>query len=499
MVTASDLVGCRYRWHQKQVHGLLPPTAAQAARAQRLQAARELVATLIPGAFKKSPRAIRRIDLGSLPATDIDSRILSTYEAIAAGYSHITGAVLEDSAAGWQVSVDLLLREADGSYSPVIVSNHRVARPDPRRSTLGVATSRLGLSELMALPYRWRHHAVDGYRLAMAARALAQLGVDSGRGGVIGQDRNTCFFTETGGYQEGFEQAYAALISSAHLGPRRVKECASCQFWQFCQPQLEAADDISLLLPGDRADGFRAQGITTVAELIASDAGEPAALARAWRRGLDVLRREQVLAPPPADIEVDIDMEAYLDQGAYLWGTWYRGQYRPFVSWEPLGARAEAANFQQFWQWLMALREQAAAQGKTFAAYCYAAHGENHWMRMSAERFGSPALAQVEEFIASPQWIDMFSYVKSSLAGPHGLGLKIVAPAAGYQWSQGDFDGEESVNARRRALSGDPATRQLMRQRLLAYNEDDVRATAAVRQWLRAGAPGVPALADYAR
>ena len=75
--------------------------------------------------------------------------------------------------------------------------------------------------------------------------------------------------------------------------------------------------------------------------------------------------------------------------------------------------------------------------------------------------------------------------------GPYGLGLQVVAPVAGYTWADGDFDGEESVNARRVARGVDKQALET-RSRLLRYNEDDCRATARVREWMRAGAPGTP-------
>ena len=51
-----------------------------------------------------------------------------------------------------------------------------------------------------------------------------------------------------------------------------------------------------------------------------------------------------------------------------------------------------------------------------------------------------------------------------------------------------DVDGERSVALRRAARFGDQAARDM----LLRYNEDDCRATRAVRDFLAAGAPGVP-------
>ena len=107
-------------------------------------------------------------------------------------------------------------------------------------------------------------------------------------------------------------------------------------------------------------------------------------------------------------------------------------------------------------------------------------------MRRSAQRFSKPSPQEVEEFISSEEWVDMFAHVKRSFAGTAGLGLKTVAPVAGFEWPE-EFDGEESVNARRAAVAGDAAARA----QILRYNAGDVRATHAVREWMTDGAPGV--------
>lgn len=481
---AADLVGCRYRLVQRRAHPEIQPTEASKARAERHVAAVEAAMANLP---VKAPGRFRRIDLEG----DEWERSMATLEALAYGYTHITGAIF--ATGEWKVEIDLLLREGE-AYTPIIVSNHRVARRNENARTLAVPTHRVGLSEPLEVPYKLRHHSVDGYRLAFAARALEDLDLNSGRGGAIGQDRSRVFFTDTARFD-----VASALAQPLPTGPRRVKECATCRFWKLCEPELRARDDISLFLPGDRAKPYREKGIETVQALIDAQLGEPSQLAKAWRVGEPLLRRDKAtqsaqpgLTVPRADVEVDVDMEAYLDQGAYLWGAWYEGEYHAFVTWEPLGGRAEAANFAEFWEWLMGLRAQAHAAGKTFAAYCYSAHGENHWMRMSAKRFGAPQLEEVEEFIASPEWVDMFVQVKRNFVGPYGLGLKTVAPVAGFQWPE-DFDGEESVNARREALAGDME----VRQQILDYNSGDVQATRAVRDFMSAGAPGVPALISF--
>ena len=141
----------------------------------------------------------------------------------------------------------------------------------------------------------------------------------------------------------------------------------------------------------------------------------------------------------------------------------------------------------------MARRDAAHAEGKTFAAYCYAAGGENHWLKSSAKRFDTVELAEVQAFIASDEWVDVFAHVRQHLVGTDGLGLKVLGPVVGFTWEDDDVDGEASVALRRQARRDDEAGAQA-RATLLQYNEDDCRATRAVREFLDAGAPGLPLL-----
>jgi len=473
-------------------------------RGERAGLARRAVWERLPvGPARGDSRARRflRIDIPPVPLDgDSFGAELATLEAVAAQATLITGAVFATDS--WRVDVDILARQPDGTYLPVIVSNHRVARSAEGEATPVIATARLGLGGPLDAPYRLRHHVADGYRLALAARAVEDLGVDGGWGAAIGQDRTRAFLTPTAPLQPALTAALAEITPERlPTVPRRVKECASCRFWPMCEPELVAMDDISLFLPGDRARAFRDRGITTVTGLIDADLGEPSRLARAWRDGVPLLRRTDTVTAPRADVEIDVDMEAYLDQGAYLWGAFDGAEYHPFATWTPLGGDDEAENFARFWAWLQARRAQAHDLGLSFAAYCWSNHGENHWLTMSARRFGGrrygdvvvPDEQEVAEFIASDEWIDLFRTVRSQLIGPFGLGLKVVAPEAGYTWADGDFDGEESVNARRLARGVDTQAME-MRERLLRYNGDDCRATAAVRDWLRRGAPGTPRL-----
>ena len=492
-VQASDLVGCRYRLRQRRIHPEIPPLPESQERQPLIDAARATVFGLLPTRRAMGDgrrKAFSRVDLD--PAVDDGANEEATRRALAERATLITNGVLTGVIDGVPVlaEIDILVRTEDGTYMPVIISNHRVARSSTTSTMTMIPTRRLGLGQPIEVGAKLRHHTIDGYRIALAHVLLAE--VASQHGAVIGQDRERAYLLQAQRYVEPLRTALALPTPTE---PMRLKQCATCRFWALCEPELRRMDDISLVFPGQRAESLRDKGLTTVQATIDADLGEPSEIARAWRAGIPVLARKDALPPEAlrADVEIDVDMEAYLDQGAYLWGAFDGTTHRSFVTWDDVGSAdtgAEEQNFYAFWTWLMGVRAQAHEEGKTFRAYCYAAGGENHWLRGSARRFASISEAEVRDFIASDEWVDVFTWVRRLLVGTDGLGLKVVAPVAGFEWADDDVDGHRSVALRRQARLGDEQAREM----LLRYNEDDCRATRAVRDFLTAGAPGVPRL-----
>ncbi|HXV92040.1 MAG TPA: TM0106 family RecB-like putative nuclease, partial [Pseudonocardia sp.] len=319
-------------------------------------------------------------------------------------------------------------------------------------------------------------------------------------------------------YDVRFADRSAVASAAAAGGPAlasasRVTECRRCPWWPTCESELRREEDVSLVAAGEAAEALRAAGVATVARLAALDpAAEPPvpvpgpplrdliALARAWRRGLAVVRRVPLVEVPRADVEVDIDMESFGEAGAYLWGALLSRPggslpgdepegYRAFATWEPVPTEDEARSFAEFWGWLSGVRAAAAASGRSFAAYCYNEQAENRWLLASARRFagrpGIPPLAEVEEFIAAPSWVDLFGVVSEWFLCAHGKGLKRIAPAAGFAWRDPEAGGENSMRWYRDAVGMDGvAPDPAQRERLLTYNADDVAATRALREWM---------------
>jgi predicted RecB family nuclease len=199
---------------------------------------------------------------------------------------------------------------------------------------------------------------------------------------------------------------------------------------------------------------------------------------------------------PTADVEVDVDMESY-DDATYLWGANVTLNepvngalegYVTFVEWDELTPESEARNFAAFWQWLTNLRQICQAQGRSFAAYCFWAQAEDGAMNRAAATpvAGGPTLHELNQFrqLVPSAWIDLHDLAKEQIQTEGPLGLKQLASAAGFEWRDVNPSGEASMLWYEVATRGVDLDAALSRQRILDYNEDDCRATKALRDWL---------------
>jgi predicted RecB family nuclease len=198
---------------------------------------------------------------------------------------------------------------------------------------------------------------------------------------------------------------------------------------------------------------------------------------------------------PRADVEIDVDMEN-TELGCYLWGSFVTNRstiditapgYRAFATWAPLTAASEAQNTLQFWEWLVNLRRLCQEAGLTFAVYCYNASAENTYLRrlgIAYDRLAEP----IETFIASCEWIDLLKEWDRQLITGSSSALKRIGSMVGFEWGVIDAGGGESMIKHDLAADGDEAARQW----LLTYNQGDVEATLAIREWMAAAqVPGV--------
>jgi predicted RecB family nuclease len=500
------------------------------------------------------------------PAAALIRREVGVHRARISGRVRIDGArsSVDLRAGNRQAIVDLLVPGPDGGFVPVLIRGHRTLDAGCG-AVVSSLTDPLRWTRSDAL--RVRPHPEDALALAHCHRLLADLGMAGPRavGGVIGRgntdDTTICWYdlSAPGGlpavsfgavafglgaaapgaaggpsilddYDARFADRLAVAEAALRRGPAlalpsRVSECRRCPWDAVCTAELTRGRDVSLIAPGSDAAGLRAVGVVTIDDLALADDQQLDAVAparatgavrgpelrlraRAWQADAVLIRRRDAVRVPRADIELDVDMECFIDDGAYLWGTYlsasgpgpavvaaagFEAGYQPFVTWEPLPHRAEGTMFAEFWAYLRELQVVANDAGLTFAAYCYSRQAEERWLYSTPVRYpdvpGMPTVQEVREFTASASWVDMYEMLGREFLAAGSKRLKTVAPLAGFSWRDPEPDGANSMVWYRAAVGADgrpPSASQ--KQRLLEYNEDDVLATLALRRWMSEGA-----------
>lgn len=284
--------------------------------------------------------------------------------------------------------------------------------------------------------------------------------------------------------------------------PVSVGECRRCPWNEPCHDDLTAIDDVSLVAGVGYAEWrvHRFMGTETVRRLAALDpevavatyADTPltaTALTAQIHCARAAVAGRPIVAPdwddaaiPRGDLEIDLDLENA--EHVYLWGArltevpdhWpeERGSYVHFSSFDPLDTDGEVQLAVDLWSWLTALRGRAHAEGITIRIYGYNAGP----VEGAALRRLVPS-AELDALLASEEWVDLLPHMRNKYWSNDGHGLKVMAVASGFAWRDDDPGGFASMQWYRNALAG--IDRDANIARILAYNEDDCAATAALR------------------
>ena len=202
-------------------------------------------------------------------------------------------------------------------------------------------------------------------------------------------------------------------------------------------------------------------------------------------------RGVEALSIPGADIEIDIDMENAIDGTAYLWGALVHDEYHgaPFAG--ATGFAVAAQVFVQFWDWLHARLVAADERGQTVVIYCWHQDAEAGALKAGPRRPQTCSAGPTHPGRSPSCWPVISSSICSRSSGTsssmaRAMGSKVVAPKAGFAWRYHSPSGQDSMAWHLSAVSDpEPSVRRANQERLLAYNEDDVRATATIRAWMR--------------
>jgi predicted RecB family nuclease len=315
------------------------------------------------------------------------------------------------------------------------------------------------------------------------------------------------------------------------------RDCPDCPYSLHCESELDVTDDVSLtrFTNLDQQVLLHEQGIDTRAQLARldplrarqahhkvlsahADYEREDFLGRTIEKLDDLIYRSRAhvrgsslrtvdsasMGCPSADVEIDVDMESY-DEMTYLWGATVTihhpvegvdAGYRAFVEWQSLTSDSEAEIFAEFWNWFSEIRRRCEEQNRSVAAYCFWAQAEDGAMNraVATPRANGPTSEDLNAFrnCSPSQWIDLHEQAKRQIQTEGPLGLKQLAGAAGFQWRDANPSGEASMLWYEVASNDDSEPAVASRQRILEYNEDDCRATKALRDWLNGPARSLP-------
>jgi len=299
------------------------------------------------------------------------------------------------------------------------------------------------------------------------------------------------------------------LSGSEMTRPGLQSDCAFCPWRDDCLEDLKSSDDLTTVAgvgPGAR-DRLESIGVRAVQDLARSTPdllitvkgiGESKAnayprQAAAQKSGDPLLLEPWV--PPHVDFEVSYDIEDFTpDPFVYLHGLLIRQgsavKYgdpgfsdKDWGSFEPLFAGPTESE-QELWQRFLGKIAEFEERGE-YVVYVYSSHEKTTLDRLAKKYGGSPEVA-----IFVRRFVDLMPVAKRSVVFPtERYGLKNLARFVGFDWRDEDPGGAQSM-AWWAEYKADPAANAGQRDRILRYNEDDVRATLALRDWLEGFSAG---------
>lgn len=302
------------------------------------------------------------------------------------------------------------------------------------------------------------------------------------------------------------------LAADEPYSPVGWTKCGGCPFQPRCWPRAVARKDVALVFGVDQslAIALRASGVATYPALVeqfdlerlaefrrlrggdkpqrVGDAAESILrMARSLATGREIPIRPPVIPEHPSYVMFDIEgLPAHLDEEEkiYLWGLMVCGERpQPFqaacADFGPEGDRAG---------WLEFLR----LSGAIFAAYGdvpfvhWATYERSH-LDLYVRRYGDPDGVGAR---VRTRLLDLLPLTRSAVALPlPSYSLKVVEKHVGFRRALGEVAGDWAMAKYIEATeTADERVRAGVMDQILEYNREDLEATWAVLQWLKAKA-----------
>jgi len=391
-----------------------------------------------------------------------------------------------------EVTLELMSQGVSMIYQGTITHDEWTGRPDLLKKVEG--ESALGAWYYVPVDIKSAHNVSKYHRLQLMFYAviLEQLqGRFPSRGYIINKDGDEHevmlgeYITEFHSFAEELER----IRAGEKPDPVLRKSCFDVGPWgKLCEHYARSTNDIAQLFNVDikKLRALRELGVRTIDDAANMDPMELDGKMPGLREhGLSVAKmqadsilhdsvivREVVnLDAPTMEIHFDIESDPPNDVD-YLYGVLIRtkekSEYRPFVA---KRLEDEGKMWHEFLAWIETL--EGPYQVIHYANY------EHIRLNVLERRYGgSEALDRFRE-----NMIDVKQLLTHSIVLPlYFYGLKYSAPFFGFKWSGDVKSGGQSVDVFEKFL--ETKDEELLNE-IILYNEDDVRATAVLTDWLR--------------
>lgn len=269
--------------------------------------------------------------------------------------------------------------------------------------------------------------------------------------------------------------------------------CKQSPWYSLCVEETKGCNDISLIFRLSQNDQrrFYEIGIKTVKDLASADLDQLRyrledwpfdKLVRFYNQAQVLVSGEPMILKKSEFLEVEheiyFDIESDPTEGIdYLFGVLIKRkdggtEYKSFLAQDK---NSEEKIWRDFLDFLESLND--------FVIYHYS-HYEREVFKRLANRYGI-SLALEDKF--KNNTIDLYwSLIQAAVLPLYFYSLKDTAKYLGFKWEAEDAGGAESVVWYNDWLkSGDPK----IMKKIIKYNEDDVRATLFIKEWLEKQKP----------
>ncbi|OGN09775.1 MAG: hypothetical protein A3C61_01830 [Candidatus Yanofskybacteria bacterium RIFCSPHIGHO2_02_FULL_39_10] len=282
------------------------------------------------------------------------------------------------------------------------------------------------------------------------------------------------------------------ILDGEKPAPFLKSGCKRTPWYSLCLSETQGCNDVSLVFKMSQADQRRLYGIgiKTVEDLVNSNVDDLQSRLEDWPfdkivrfvNQAKVLSSRQPLVVskssfPEVENEIYFDIESDPTRGIdYLLG--YLIKTKDGVKYEYFLAK-DKSDEGEIWKKFL----DFLAKLDNFVIYHYASYEHQVFDRL-ALHYGAPSVL-INKF--KENTIDLYARVVDSVILPlYFYSLKDVAGYMGYKWDDPEAGGAESVVWYNNWL--DRGDNEIMKK-ILKYNEDDVRATLLIKDWLTTHKP----------